>query len=231
MGKPHLHTHLHHGDFVRLPLVCDKYYNVNLLRVQVGDKAPIAPPPFTPKVGKARMNSNSFIDSGASMMVLPNDLFKQVMADLAACVPEQADLLDAYQTFQGKEVGVPLDKLNLEPWPDIHFVFSGHDDSEEILNLSAHSYWQTHAPESQQASFKLMTLPGWAAQTIIGLPLMCEYYTVFDRDTGELGEMAFANPRVAPHKLSDTIHNNIETLKSVCSHFLHKPSHPALKKD
>ena len=216
---------MHHGDFVRIPLVCDTYYNIELLSVQVEGCAPHTPPPFEVKKNKARHNSNSFVDSGASMMVLPEALFKQVMTDLEASVPNQASLLAQFYTFSGKETGVDMTQLDVNQWPNILFTFAGYNNTPVSLTLTPHSYWQSHAPQCGQASFKLMTLPGWAAQTIIGLPLMCEYYTVFDRAVGELGEVAFANPQVAPHRFAQAIQKDWFALKSRCQHLL-QPHHP-----
>ena len=220
LGKPYLHTHLHHHDFVRIPLVCDTYYNLELLSVQVEGCAPHTPPPFEINKGTPRHNSNSFVDSGASMMVLPEVLFKQVMTDLMNCVPHQASLLTQFINFSGKETGIDMTKLDISRWPNIVFTFAGQNSEPMSLLLTPHSYWQTHAPQFGQASFKLMTLPGWAAQTIIGLPLMCEYYTVFDRSAGELGEMAFSNPKVAPHRFAQALQKDWFAITSRCKHLL-----------
>lgn len=218
LGKPHLHTHLHKSDFIHIPLVCNKYYNVNLLSVEVKGQASLTPPPFVENKSKPS-NSNCFVDSGANAIVLPESLFNELMQNLAKAVPHQAHLLSAYQQYNGKEVGVPLNNLNLSEWPNIQFTFSGRGERCESLTLTPYSYWQTHAPECNQASFKITTLPGWQAQTILGLPLMCEYYTIFDRQAGDKGALVFASPRVAPHRLSDVLHHDWQAMQSLCKHF------------
>jgi hypothetical protein len=218
LGKPHLHTQLHKNDFIHIPLVCDKYYNVNLLGVKVESQAMLTPPPFIEHKSKPS-NSNCFVDSGANAILLPESLFTELMQNLAQAVPHQAHLLSAYQQYNGKEVGIPLNNLNLSEWPNIQFTFSGRKGRSDNLILTPYSYWQTHAPECNQASFKITTLPGWQAQTILGLPLMCEYYTIFDRQAGDKGALVFASPRVAPHRLSDVLHHDWQAMQSLCKHF------------
>jgi hypothetical protein len=224
LGNPHLHTHIHQPQYQTVPLVCDTYYNVDLLSVKVGMQDSHEPPAFEPN-HKAKHNSNCFFDSGASFIILPPGLFTEVLDDLKRCVPNQANLLEPYQQYNGKEVGIPIEQLDLEQWPDIVFTFKGENGQDVLLSLSPHSYWQTHAPVSNQASFKISTLPGWKPQTIMGLPIFCEYHTIFDRQAGEKGRLVFAQPNIAPHKFADSMHNNWEHMKQSCQHLNHSLQH------
>jgi hypothetical protein len=63
-------------------------------------------------------------------------------------------------------------------------------------------YWQLNCPAPGRAVFKLMgQLPNWPAQSILGLPLLCAYFVLFQRgcedsvDSGEFGKVRFAKLR------------------------------------
>lgn len=64
LGNPVLHKCLYQGEIKRLKVLDDKYYNVNLLSLQVGGYAPITAPPLAEKDVKCYI-SNAIIDRGA----------------------------------------------------------------------------------------------------------------------------------------------------------------------
>jgi hypothetical protein len=57
-----------------------------------------------------------------------------------------------------------------------------------VLTLPPEAYWQIHAPEYNRASFKIFPLKHWPNQSILGLPLISQYYTIFDRSKGSVGD-------------------------------------------
>lgn len=92
-----------------------------------------------------------------------------------------------------------MEKVNLDEWPDIEFIFQASDsvEAEEVsLMCHAHDYWQVNSPTHGEVCFKFASqLPGWPDQSILGLPLMSGYYTIFARFVGELGEIKIAKAK------------------------------------
>ena len=57
----------------------------------------------------------------------------------------------------------------------------------------AKDYWQVNAPKHGEASFKILSqLPNWPDQSILGLPLISNYYVIFARFENEFGDIKFA---------------------------------------
>jgi hypothetical protein len=93
MGYPRMHKHLYDGEFLDLKVVDDKYYNVKLKSMQVGACEPVTAPELAPEDVKGHV-SNAIIDSGASMVILPELLFENgpicispSMASMARALP------------------------------------------------------------------------------------------------------------------------------------------------
>ena len=191
---------LYHGDFARIRVVDDVYYNVRLLKVKVDGFEPFDAPLLE---GKAleRHHSNAIIDTGASAMVLDNVVFNYIVECFEKTNPAFKKILEPFMSFEYIEEGVPLSLIDFDEWPNIEFIFEGAVNSgadEVSLICNADDYWQSNAPEFGQASFKLVSqLPGWPDQSILGLPLMADYYVIFARFEGEFGDMKFA--RLKPH--------------------------------
>lgn len=80
-------------------------------------------------------------------------------------------------------------RVKLDEWPDLHFVFEGFDGENVTLTMTPDTYWQTHAP----ISFQFITLFKWPNQSVLGLPLMNNYFTIFDRQDRANGSVKFAD--------------------------------------
>ena len=200
IGNPLLHHELHVPSYQAVKVMYDKYYNVNLTAVKVGDNPVIDVPPMVYSESQPK-RSNAIVDTGASAMVLPEWLFEKVFAQLGVAGDGFAKLLEPYKTFTGHETGIPLDSVELDKWPNIVFTFEGENEAVE-LTLTPHAYWQVHAPQSNQVSFKMTTLPGWGVQVIIGLPLLSEYYSIFDRSKNTTGVILFAEKQDPLHRMA-----------------------------
>lgn len=189
---------LYEGEFIKLKVIDDVYYNVRLMKVRVAGFDAFDAPKLKGKELE-RHHSNAFIDTGASYIVLDNVVFEYIMQCLESIKPEFKEILEPFHTFEYKEEGVPAEKVNLEEWPDIEFIFQASDsvDEEEVsLMCHAHDYWQVNSPTHGQVCFKFASqLPGWPDQSILGLPLMSGYYTIFARFVGELGEIKVARAK------------------------------------
>lgn len=221
IGNPHLHTHLHKANYQDVKVLHHKYYNVELVDVRVTGQAAL-PAPILNEKQENQFGSNAIIDSGASAVVLPPTLFTSLMSQLCAHNPSFSKLLEPFTVFSGKEKGIAMDKVDLDEWPDIELQLTSTTQQPVKLTLSPHSYWQTHAPQSNLISFKLLTLPNWGNQSILGLPLLCEYYCIFDRKADGNGVVSFADKHIAPHRLKDTLHNDVYKLTTLFKqHKLH----------
>ena len=218
LGKPKLHTSLFEGRFKEIKVLDDKYYNVNLFTMQVGDQAPVTAPQLAPEHQKGYV-SNAIIDSGASGIMFPKALFEGLFAGLIAHNPKFESILAPYKVFEGKEVGIDMDLVNFDEWPPIHLTFEGFDGETETLTMTPDTYWQTHAPEPNQISFQIIYMPSWPNQSVLGLPFMNNFYTVFDRDERENGAVLFAEKRLKLNQLADEIHQSIDKVKEIAKEF------------
>ncbi len=190
MGHPKFHKHLYKGGFKQVKILDDKYYNVNIKSMQIGDCDPIPAPQLEERHKSYR--TNGIVDTGASAMVLPKAFFDQMVIDLVSINPEHDSILEPYKTFEGVEEGVDLKLVDLEQWPSIYFVLEGLEGEDVTLELKPENYWQVHAPKPKQASFQFIFLEKWPNQCILGLPLMTNYFTIFDRQEQDKGIVLFA---------------------------------------
>lgn len=188
-------TDLYQGEFKRIRVIDDVYYNVRLLKVKIRGFEPF----YVPKLmGKEleKHHSNAFIDTGTTLLVLDNVVFNYIIDCFEKINPEYKQLLEPFLSFEGVEEGVPLEKLKLDSWPDIEFIFEASldiDEKEVSLICKADDYWQVNAPKHGEASFKILSqLPGWPDQSILGLPLLSDYYVIFARFENEFGDIKFA---------------------------------------
>lgn len=224
LGAPEQQQHLFQRTQhpIALQVVHDKYYNVHLNSIQVGTNTPIEAPALDSRHIKAYV-SNAIVDTGASMLALPETLFKQVMSELMAYNPTFKQALSGYQDFLGKEVGIPINEVNLNEWPDLTFYFNGINQQTVKLTMSPYTYWQTHAPEPNQIAFQLTFLPNWPNQTIFGLPFLNNFYTVFDRKDNANGTVKCYPKTFTPHCLEDEQHADTEKM-----HHIFKANHHAI---
>jgi Eukaryotic aspartyl protease len=177
LGGGEEYTNLYASAFQVARVVHDLYYNVNLKSVTVGNSAPIPVSAPTKASGKV---SNSIVDSGTNGVYLASSIFNEVLARFSS-----HGLEDAIRVGY-----MPMSKLNLAERPAVTFVLEGALGREVTLEVAAHTYWQTNSPKAGYASLVLFA---GDSPSILGLPLMNNYFTVFDRSVDKgLGVVSFA---------------------------------------
>jgi hypothetical protein len=177
-------TDLYSGSFQLARVVDDLYYNTNLKAVIVGGGAPIIVPPPTKASGNT---SNSIVDSGTNSLMLDDGLFEAIVAKLST--EAGATLSDAMRAGY-----VPMSKLDLSTWPTLTFVLEGATGTDVRLDVAPSTYWQLNSPKPGFANSVLFSDNGQGGgQSILGLPLMNGYFTIFDRSVAKgLGAIGFA---------------------------------------
>jgi hypothetical protein len=187
-------TDLYNGTFSVVTVVDDLYYNVNLRSVQVGNGPVVAAaslqPAFTQDAG-----SNAIVDSGTNSLVLAGDVYAAIVNALEKLNPKFAQMFASGQS----ENGVATADLKLDSWPNISFVLQGAP-GDVTLTVAPSTYWQVDCPAPGRALLAVSGMPSNAQtpnQSIFGLPLMNNYYTVFDRSAGTKGVIRFAPIKVS----------------------------------
>ena len=174
-------TDLYSGKFQVARVVDDEYYNTNLKAVIVGRGPPITVPPPIKASGNS---SNSIVDSGTNGLSLDQPLFEQILKALSP--PDDTSLSDALRAGY-----VPMSQLNLSQWPALTFVLEGALGKDVELTVTPQTYWQTNSPKPGYATAVLYGDGG--GQSILGLPLINNYFTIFDRSVDRgLGAVSFA---------------------------------------
>jgi len=175
---------LYTGSFETVDVVNDAWYNTDLLSVQVGDAEPVKAKKLGAKYAKT-MISNSIVDSGTNSLALANDVFQAIASSLQTLNPKFIQAIEA-----ASRGTVKTSSLGLENWPDITFTLRGEQNEPVALKCSPTTYWQADCPQAGQASFMIGT--SGMPQSILGLPLMNNYYCVFDRTQNPYGVIRFA---------------------------------------
>ena len=157
------------GKFQTAKVLAEQWYNTNLKAIVVGDTAPLAmhqqPPSGYP--------SNSIVDSGTTSIDLGPLLLKAVISRFK---PEHQKLM---QAALGRKVpAVTMADLGLRQWPDLTFILQGLKKTDVVLKVRPEDYWQVNAPKPGLAMLALTA--GEPGFTILGLPLMNGYFTIFD---------------------------------------------------
>ncbi|QBG35829.1 pepsin-like aspartic protease [Litorilituus sediminis] len=208
LGGGEEQTDLYQGEFQSIQVEHDVYYNVELISVQVGDKPAITAAPLEQSHVKSYF-TNAIIDTGAGALVLTAALYEQVIRDLVAINADFDALLSPFKDFNEQYTGIDASLIDLAQWPTIYFNFVGEASSANSegnisnqekptvqLACAPHTYWQLNTPAFGRASFKLLSqLPQWPNQSIIGLPLINNYYVVFDRTETGTGVVKFAQQK------------------------------------
>jgi hypothetical protein len=88
-----------------------------------------------------------------------------------------------------------MSKLDLSVWPTLTFVLEGALGADVKLQVTPDTYWQTNSPKPGYATAVLSGDNGQGkGQSILGLPLMNNYFTIFDRSVDKgLGAISFAS--------------------------------------
>ncbi len=173
-------TELYTGAFTHVEVLHDIYYNTGLLSVQVGDKAAISAPAVPPGSSNP---SNSIVDSGTNSLIIDQLLFDKILTAFGAINADFPKMLQTYALSAGK--GVNQTQIKLADWPNLNFTFQGASGSPATLTVPPGDYWQFDAGRK---GFALANVFGDGGElggmSILGLPLLNAYYTVFDRTLG-----------------------------------------------
>jgi len=201
LGGGEEQTDLYQGSFQNIKVEHDVYYNVELKSVQVGTNKTITAVPLEQKHLKSYF-TNAIIDTGAGAIVLTAEIYQQVIKDLSAYNASFAQLLAPFKEMSAQLTGIDARVLDLTQWPTLYFTFvsepatANSAEKTEILACPPQMYWQINTPNYDKACFRLLSqLPQWPNQSIIGLPLLNNYYVVFDRSAEETGVVKFAKQK------------------------------------
>jgi hypothetical protein len=178
---------LYEGDFVDVAVLHDLFYNVGLVSVRVG-ALPAAPAAALQAQYQATLVSNAIVDTGNPSLALAADVYQAVLAGLKQLNPAFAQAVQYAEANQS----VAANTLDLAAWPTIGFTFSGADGANVELTVAPQTYWQVDYPAAGQAAFKISGPLTAANLSNLGLPLLNNYYTVFDRSQGAQGVISFA---------------------------------------
>ncbi len=195
LGGGEEETGLYQGDFKTIKVLHDAYYNTNLKYAQVEGGEPVQALPLQSQYEPYAF-TNSIVDSGTNSLALSYDLYQGLFESLGNLNPNFAESINEFNRLisQPKNPqGFPVEQLNLQSWPNINFVLEGENGEDVTLTCSPQTYWQVNSPAPGQAFFKMSgQQQGGANQSILGLPLMNNYYTIFDRSVDSMGVIKFA---------------------------------------
>ncbi len=184
---------MYDGSFQSAAVVTDEYYNTQFLEVQVGNQPAIHVPtlaqlqPHYSGNLAAAMGSNSIIDSGTNSIVMFSSVYQQLLQSFSNIDPNFAAQIHAAGSS-----GIRLTPGDLASWPSIFVVLQGSGGKNVNLEMKPDTYWQLNATRGQWSIFNISSSS--QPQSILGLPLMNNYYVVFDRSAGAngKGEVKFA---------------------------------------
>lgn len=168
----------------KVRVLADNWYNTNLKAVIVGDSDPIH---VLPPTKGSRELTNSIVDSGTNHIILAQDLFNTVI--------ERFSIGNNRAFVHAMRAGyLPMSSLNRKRWPKVVFVLEGVSGDVRLV-VTPQNYWQVNFPERGYASAGLVgagssTKIPW--QSILGLPLLNGYLTIFDRSENRFGVITFA---------------------------------------
>lgn len=171
-------TDLYRGPFQSVKVAADKWYNVVLRAVVVGVSAiPVAArrPTGAP--------SNPGIDSGDPYLSFGPALLAEVLAKFSAAQQAQLKASMAGQTVAAAD-------LDLAAWPSLTFVLQGETGDARLV-VAPTDHWQVDSPQAGLATAALSQ--GVDGVSVLGLPLLSGYFTIFDRAAdGGRGAIRFA---------------------------------------
>jgi len=176
-------TDLYTGNFQSAKVLSDDWYSTNLKAVIVGDAQPIAARLHGPR----GMSTNSIVDSGTQSLEISPQMLAAILSKFPAA---QKTLLS--KAIHNNDL-VPTAHLQLDTWPTITFVLQG-EAGDVRLDVPPSNYWQVNT-EKVGMSAALITV-GDPGLTILGLPLMNGYFTIFDGEAdGGKGVVKFAKAK------------------------------------
>jgi hypothetical protein len=170
---------LYQGTFKTAIVLSDDWYSVNLKQVVVGTAGAIT---VQPPTHQSQAPTNAIVDSGTNGLDLAPALFDAILAKLSS---DQVKLIRSQQ--------VATSRVDLAQWPVLTFVLQG-DAGDIGIDVSPENYWQMDAWETGTAVCGLWR--GGDEQSILGLPLMNGYLTIFDCSANHgLGVVRFAKAK------------------------------------
>jgi hypothetical protein len=189
---------LYTGGFVHVDVLHDVYYNTNLIAIQVEGCAEVPARPLQSHF-KTQDITNSIMDTGTSALYLAYDVFKAVLASFESLNLKFTSMIRLATTAAD---GISVSLLDLAEWPDLHFILTGADGKPVRLTCSPSNYWQVNYPAPGYAAFQIAqnSNENQANQSILGLPLFNNYYTVFDRSQGKGNGVISLAPIAQPKK-------------------------------
>lgn len=179
LGGGEEQTDLYTGSFQSVSVVADDWYSTQLLSVQVGDQEPYL------VNWDLNNGSNSIVDSGTQEIQFSGLIYHYVLTSLGNINPD-------FATW-AQNGGAELTADDLAGWPPISVTLQAPGGSTTTLQIMPDNYWQLNFGPGMQAAFFIGN-GGENPQSILGLPLMNNYYVVFDRSAGSsgLGQIKFA---------------------------------------
>jgi Eukaryotic aspartyl protease len=162
-------TDLYKGNFQVAKVVADEWYNTNLKAIKVGGSLL-----HLHKLGPRGMPSNSIVDSGTNSLNFGPSLLNAIVDKFS---PEQRTLL---ATSIGGNLVAAAD-LDLANWPTLTFVLEGLA-GDVTLEVKPSDYWQVNTEQVGAAAVAITS--GQERLSILGLPLMNGYFTIFDGEGG-----------------------------------------------
>ncbi len=191
LGSGEERMELYQGAFSNVKLTGDDYYNTNLKAVRIYKGTKGADKPIPAATGSD--SPNSLVDSGASDISF--GFPRQWLIDTFTAIdPHYGELIK-----KGLDNYVPL--ASVAGWPDIELVLEGDNGQSVTLTVAPDTYWQLNATSDGKASLQIdacKTPTDCDNQSNLGLPLLNNYYVVFDRATGPKGRLRFAQQRSTP---------------------------------
>ena len=174
-------TDLYTGPFQSVRVVRDAWYNINLKAVVVGDTQ-IAVRPAT---RGSQLASNAILDSGTNSLTLDKHLYATVLAAFRTLSTDLANGI--------RSAVVPMAGLDFKRWPPLKFVLEGIS-GDVVLTVAPETYLQTDTFKRGEAIAAIFSDHGTlGGQSILGLPVMNNYFTVHDRTAnGGVGVIKFA---------------------------------------
>lgn len=183
---------LYNGDFVNVDVLDDAWYNVNLKAVQIGSANPVAAAPLPTRFAQQQI-SNAIVDSGTNGLLVATDVYQTILLGLQNANKGFIDTIEKaaqiQKSSQGQK-GLPVSQVKLNQWPNISFILTGDTGQNVTLSVMPQNYWQVNTPSAGQAIFNIGS--SGMPQSILGLPLMNNYFTVFDRSQDAYGVIRFA---------------------------------------
>jgi hypothetical protein len=186
LGGGEEYKSLYQGEFSEVKILHDYYYNTHISSVRVGKSRRLKVKRSTADSG---LFSNSIVDNGTTYIVFPTWLHKKVIQQFHAINPKYTKAIydsNEYEDFE-------LSPAAISKWPNIYITMEGSKGDVELC-VRPETYWQANTTKNGVAFFTITS--GADDQTILGLPFMNNFYTIFDRSANDgTGTIKFAKPK------------------------------------